>query len=90
MKPINVRRGDRVEYLGAHITRDDGAESLAAGDIGEVLEVVPPSRGHGVIVDDDGEEIEDKDRDGYARVKWPRFRVTLIRVESEGSRWRKI
>ncbi len=90
LKTINLDVGDRVENLkNAQWTADDPSDRIDPGDIGRVVEVFAPMRGP-VVRDDDGEVI-DTSRDGYARVKWPKYqRHTLVRPEYENKSWRKV
>lgn len=87
MKEINVKIGDRIEYRGSGIRSETG-KSLSVGDIGRVIEIHSARAGVGWI-EVDGEDFEDRDRDGYACVDWPTWGRRLIRVENEGKTWRR-
>lgn len=89
MKKINVVVGDQIEKLGRQDISRENCTYLRAGCAGTVVEVHPPRRGEGMIVDSDGEEIPDPDQDGYAVVEWPTWGRRLILVKGEGKDWRK-
>lgn len=85
-RPVRIEVGARVRYLGPRLARyqdgDRGAlvDSLETGDVGTVISVVPPLESTELWVG----------RDGYAGVKWPRWRdPRVIWPGREGARWER-
>lgn len=90
MKAIAINVGDEVQICGAmRLSRADGSR-LEAGCVGRVVEVHPPRAGLGFIVDLDGDEVPDPDRDGYAVVDFPTWGRRMICPENEGQTWRRV
>jgi hypothetical protein len=95
VKTIAVKVGDRIEYLGAESWREDlstgkRTSEHKTGDVGTVVEVKRPEPAAGIIVDRDGEEIDDQGRDGCAVVLWPNWGRGLIWPDGEGRTWKKV
>lgn len=78
--------GARVRYIGNAYSRDD-KPLLQSGDIGTVTKVVESRRGtlDVLCVDDEGEEMLDKARDGRSVVTFPNGFTRS--VEDPGNRY---
>lgn len=91
-RAINLCVGDRVERLGTayYSSPDRTGAKLEPGMIGHVVRVTPPYVGSGALLVSDADgDLYDEDADGYALVRWPEWKDTLVRVDGEGKSWRR-
>lgn len=57
LRPINVRVGDRIMYIGSTVSRPEHQQVLKAGDIGTVTRVDPiDPPNHRLVIDEDTQE----------------------------------
>lgn len=89
LRAINVRVGDRIEYIGPTVWRPEHKQVRKAGDIGTVTQVDPIDPPNALLVINEDPLETYPGRDGCALVAWPNYEPGLIWPEGEDVRWRR-